>query len=475
MNYEAVIGLEVHVELSTKSKIFCSCSTAFGVEPNTQCCPICTGMPGTLPLLNNTVIEYAVKAGLALNCQINKHNKFDRKNYYYPDLPKAYQISQLYFPICHNGAVEIETQNGTKTIGITEIHMEEDAGKLIHDDKQGCTYIDYNRCGVPLLEIVSEPDFRSSDEVIAYLKTLCSIFQYLGISDCKMQEGSLRADVNLSVRTIGSNALGTRTEMKNLNSFRAISRAILHEYCRQMSILDAGGEITQQTRRWDDNQNTSYLMRSKESANDYCYFPDPDLPAVIINDAWIDSIKATLPELANQKILRYRSEYGLTQYEAEMLTSNLHIAGFFEQTADLLGNAKTAAAWIMSDIFRLMNENKLMPEQIKLSPDNFAKLIRMSNDGIITRSSARDILGNIITTDYNCIAYANEHNLNRINDDSIIKDTVIAVVADNPRAVLDYKNGKDKAIAYLIGQCMKQLKGKADANLIKNLIFDMLN
>lgn len=475
MNYEAVIGLEVHIELSTKSKIFCGCSTEFGGKPNTHCCPICTGMPGTLPSLNKSVVEYAIRAGLVLNCKINKNNRFDRKNYFYPDLPKAYQISQLYYPICRNGYIDIETENGTKAIGITEIHMEEDAGKLIHDDSTGCTFIDYNRCGVPLLEIVSEPDFRSADEVIAYLKKLCSVFQYLGISDCKMQEGSMRADVNLSVRPVGSDALGTRTEMKNLNSFKAISRAIAYEYSRQVEILNRGDKIIQQTRRWDDAQNKSYAMRSKESANDYRYFPEPDLPAVIIENEWIDSIKATMPELAHERIKRYVTELGLSKYEAEMITSSQYIADYFEQTISILNSPKEVAAWIMSDIFRLLNEKCLTPEQIALTPKNFVELIKMTNEGIITRNTAKDILSQIIQSDYDCIAYVNEHNLSRISDDKLIQDTVNAVISGNAQAVEDFKKGKSKAIAYLIGQCMKQLKGKADPNTIKDALIERLN
>lgn len=475
MNYEAIIGLEVHIELSTKTKIFCGCSTKFGGRPNTQCCPICTGMPGTLPSLNKSVVEYAIRAGLALNCDIDKCSHFDRKNYFYPDLPKAYQISQLYYPICRNGYIEIETENGIKTINITEIHMEEDAGKLVHDDSTNCTFIDYNRCGVPLLEIVSEPDFRSAEEVTAYLKKLSSIFQYLGISDCKMQEGSMRADVNLSVRPIGSDTLGTRTEMKNLNSFKAISRAISHEYSRQVDILSNGGTITQQTRRWDDTQNKSYAMRSKESATDYRYFPEPDIPAVIIDDQWIDSIRSAMPELAHQKTKRYMAELGLSQYEADMIASSQYIAQFFEQTVSIINSPKEVAAWIMSDIFRLLNEKCLTTEQISLSPQNFAKLIKITNNGIITRSTAKAILDDIIQSNYDCMDYVNEHNLSKINDDSLIQNTVDSVISANSQAVNDYKSGKDKAIAFLIGQCMKQLKGKADANTIKKIIADRLN
>ena len=332
--YETVIGLEVHVELATRTKIFCACSTAFGSAPNTHTCPVCTGMPGSLPVLNKKVVEYAMAVGLATNCQINQYSKFDRKNYFYPDNPQNYQISQLYLPICHDGGVEIETESGgKKTIGIHEIHMEEDAGKLVHDDWEGVSLVDYNRSGVPLIEIVSEPDMRSSEEVIAYLEKLRCMMQYLGVSDCKLQEGSMRADVNLSVREVGAEEFGTRTEMKNLNSFKAIARAIEGERERQIELIEEGKAVTQETRRWDDNKEYSYAMRSKEDAKDYRYFPDPDLPPIHISDAWIEKIKAEQPELREVKQARYQEEYGLPAYDAGILTESRHLAGLFEETA----------------------------------------------------------------------------------------------------------------------------------------------
>ena len=345
--YETVIGLEVHVELATKTKIFCGCSTEFGGAPNTHTCPVCTGMPGSLPVLNKKVVEFALKAGLAANCQIHQYCKFDRKNYFYPDNPQNYQISQLYLPICHDGWVEIETSAGKKKIRIHEMHMEEDAGKLIHDEWEDCSLVDYNRSGVPLIEIVSEPDMRSSEEVIAYLEKLRCMMQYLGVSDCKLQEGSMRADVNLSVREVGAEEFGTRTEMKNLNSFKAIARAIEGERERQIELIEEGKAVTQETRRWDDNKEYSYAMRSKEDAKDYRYFPDPDLPPIHISDAWIEKIKAEQPELREVKQARYQEEYGLPAYDAGILTESRHLAGLFEETAAIYGNAKKTANWLI--------------------------------------------------------------------------------------------------------------------------------
>ena len=338
--YETVIGLEVHVELATKTKIFCGCSTAFGGAPNTHTCPVCTGMPGSLPVLNKQVVEYAMAVGLATNCQIHQFCKFDRKNYFYPDNPQNYQISQLYLPICHDGGIEIETSAGKKVIGIHEIHMEEDAGKLIHDEWEDCTLVDYNRSGVPLIEIVSEPDMRSAEEVIAYLDKLRLIVQYLGASDCKLQEGSMRADVNLSVRETGAKEFGTRTEMKNLNSFKAIGRAIEGERARQIELLEEGKKVIQETRRWDDNKEYSYPMRSKEDAHDYRYFPDPDLVPVIISDEWLQEVRDRQPELRTEKLERYKKEFDIPAYDADILTGSKHLADLFEETTALCGKPK---------------------------------------------------------------------------------------------------------------------------------------
>ncbi len=354
--YETVIGLEVHVELATKTKIFCGCSTAFGGAPNTHTCPVCMGMPGALPVLNRQVVEYAMAVGLATNCAINQYCRFDRKNYFYPDNPQNYQISQLYLPICHDGGIEIETASGKKVIGIHEIHMEEDAGKLVHDEWEDCSLVDYNRSGVPLIEIVSEPDMRDAAEVLAYLEKLRMIIRYLGASDCKLQEGSMRADVNLSVREVGTQEFGTRTEMKNLNSFKAIARAIEGERARQIELLEEGKEVVQETRRWDDNKEYSYPMRSKEDAHDYRYFPDPDLVPIVISDEWLQAVRARQPELRAQKLERYQREFDIPDYDAQILTESKRMADIFEETAALCKKPKKVSNWLMGEALRLLKE-----------------------------------------------------------------------------------------------------------------------
>ena len=376
--YETVIGLEVHVELATRTKIFCGCSTAFGGAPNTHTCPVCTGMPGSLPVLNKKVVDYALRVGLAANCKINQLCKFDRKNYFYPDNPQNYQISQLYLPICHDGYVEIDTAAGKKKIGIHEIHMEEDAGKLIHDEWEDCSLVDYNRSGVPLIEIVSEPDMRSAEEVIAYLEKLRMMIQYLGASDCKLQEGSMRADVNLSVREVGSEKFGTRTEMKNLNSFKAIARAIEGERTRQIELIEEGKKVIQETRRWDDNKEYSYAMRSKEDAQDYRYFPEPDLVPIVISDEWIEKIRAQQPELRTEKLERYKKEFDIPEYDAEIITESKHMADLFEATTAICNKPKKVSNWLMVEAMRLLKEHEMDPDDMGFSPANLAKLIQLS-------------------------------------------------------------------------------------------------
>ena len=397
--YETVIGLEVHVELATKTKIFCGCSTEFGGAPNTHTCPVCTGMPGSLPVLNRQVVEFALKAGIAANCKINQTCRFDRKNYFYPDNPQNYQISQLYLPICRDGWVEIETSAGKKKVGIHEMHMEEDAGKLIHDEWEDCSLVDYNRSGVPLIEIVSEPDMRSAEEVTAYLEKLRHMMQYLGVSDCKLQEGSMRADVNLSVREAGSETFGTRTEMKNLNSFKAITRAIEGERERQIELLEAGKNVVQETRRWDDNKESSYAMRSKEDAKDYRYFPDPDLPPVHISDEWIRRIREEQPEMREEKIPRYQKEYGLSEYDAEILTESSRLAKLFEETAALCKNPRKTANWFMGEVLRLSKEKQILPEDISFSPEHLADLILMVEKKEISPQNSRKVFEKIFDGD----------------------------------------------------------------------------
>lgn len=472
--YETVIGLEVHVELATKTKIFCSCSTEFGGAPNTHTCPVCTGMPGSLPVLNRQVVEYALAVGLAVNCEINQYCRFDRKNYFYPDNPQNYQISQLYLPICHDGFVEIETAAGKKKVGIHEIHMEEDAGKLIHDEWEDCSLVDYNRSGVPLIEIVSEPDMRSADEVIAYLEKLRLIIQYLGASDCKLQEGSMRADVNLSVREAGALEFGTRTEMKNLNSFKAIARAIEGERKRQIELLEAGKKVVQETRRWDDNKESSRAMRSKEDAKDYRYFPDPDLPPVTISDAWIQEIKDRQPELKTEKMARYQEEYGLSAYDADIITGAKHMADIFEATVSLCGKPKEAANWLMVEAMRLLKEEGQEPEAIRFSPENLAKLIVLVDNGTINRTVAKEVFEKIFAEDIDPEAYVEENGLKVVNDEGALRAVIREVIAANPQSVTDYHNGKERARGFLVGQTMRAMKGKADPAMVNKVLEELL-
>ena len=472
--YETVIGLEVHVELATKTKIFCGCSTAFGAKPNTQTCPVCTGMPGSLPVLNKQVVEYAAAVGLAANCEITKYSKFDRKNYFYPDNPQNYQISQLYLPICRNGSVEIETESGKKSIGIHEIHMEEDAGKLVHDDEGDVSLVDYNRSGVPLIEIVSEPDMRSAGEVIAYLDKLRMMIQYLGASDCKLQEGSMRADVNLSVREKGADGFGTRTEMKNLNSFKAIARAIENERNRQIGLIESGQPVVQETRRWDDAKEYSYAMRSKEDAKDYRYFPEPDLAPVVIGEQWLDEIRSRQPEMREEKLTRYQSEYGLPEYDALILTSSKHLADFFEETAALCGKPKKASNWLMGETMRLLNETGKEPDEIPFSPQHLAKLVELADSGTINNTVAKDVFEKIFTEDIDPETYVEEHGLKAVNDEGKLREVIGQVMAENPKSVEDYRGGKEKAIGFLVGQTMKAMQGKADPGTVNRILKQML-
>ena len=477
MNFEIVMGLEVHVELSTKTKIFCSCTTEFGGAPNTHCCPICTGMPGTLPVFNKKVLEYAVKAGVALNCDITRFNKFDRKNYFYPDLPKAYQISQLYLPFARNGSINIETSPGfEKTIRIHEIHMEEDAGKLIHSPIGDATLTDYNRCGVPLIEIVSEPDFRSSQEVIAYLEKLKSTFEYLGISDCKMQEGSMRADVNLSVRPIGSEKYGTRTEMKNINSFKAIERAIAYESARQIKLIESGGEVIQETRRWDDNKGESISMRSKENAQDYRYFPEPDIPPIIISEEMVDEIKNTQPEFASSKVLRYVNDFGITKADAEIIASSKYIAKIFEETVALCNEPKEVRYWIINQIMYLMNEKGFSPEDIKISSEKFAEFVKIVTSDRINRPTAKTVFEAMFfgTDDFDLEKYIKDNALEQVDDTESIRKTVLDVLNDNPNTVNQYKNGQTKVVGFFVGQVMKAMRGKAKPDTVNKIVAEEL-
>ncbi len=472
--YETVIGLEVHVELATKTKIFCGCSTEFGGEPNTHTCPVCTGMPGSLPVLNKAVVEKAVAVGLATNCTITQNCKFDRKNYFYPDNPQNYQISQLYYPICRDGKVEIETDGKKKFVRIHEIHMEEDAGKLVHDPYTDSSLVDFNRSGVPLIEIVSEPDMRSAEEVIAYLEKLRLIIQYLGTSDCKLNEGSMRADVNLSVREAGTEEFGTRTETKNLNSFKAIARAIEHERERQIDLLESGEPVIQETRRWDDNQEYSYAMRSKEDAQDYRYFPDPDLVPVHITDEWLEEIRNAQPEFRDEKKLRYKEEYQIPDYDIDILTNSKKLADLFEATIALGAQPKKVSNWLMVETMRLMKEHSMDPEDLTFSAKNLAGLIRLTDDKVINSSVAKEVFEKIFTDDIDPEAYVKEHGLATVNDEDTLKKVVEEVIAKNPKAADDVRSGKDKAIGALVGQTMKAMHGKADPSAVNQMIRKLL-
>ena len=472
--YETVIGLEVHVELATKTKIFCGCSTAFGGAPNTHTCPVCTGMPGSLPVLNKQVVEYAAAIGLATNCEITQVCKFDRKNYFYPDNPQNYQISQLYLPIARNGYVEIEVGEQKKKIRIHEMHMEEDAGKLVHDEWDDTSLVDYNRSGVPLVEIVSEPDMRSADEVMAYLEKLRLIIQYLGASDCKLQEGSMRADVNLSVREVGASEFGTRTEMKNLNSFKAIARAIDGERQRQIDLIEAGRAVVQETRRWDDNKESSHAMRSKEDAQDYRYFPEPDLVPIVISDEWIAEIKARQPEFRTEKLERYNREFDIPRYDAEIITNSKKMANIFEATTAICGKPKKVANWLMVETLRLLKERGQEPEDICFAPEHLAKLIELTEAGTINSSVAKEVCEKIFDENVDPEKYVEEKGLKIVQDDGALEEVLKKVIADNPQAVTDYKGGKEKALGALVGQTMKAMKGKANPGAVNKKLREML-
>lgn len=475
MDYEIVIGLEVHAELATKSKIYCNCSTEFGGEPNTHCCPICTGMPGVLPVLNEKVVEYAVKAGLATNCEIAEFSKQDRKNYFYPDLPKAFQTSQYDLPLCKNGYIDIEIDGKAKRIGITRIHIEEDAGKLIHDEYGGDTMVDYNRCGVPLVEIVSEPDMRSAEEVRQYVEKLKAILEYTEVSDCKMQEGSLRADVNLSVRPVGQKEFGTRTEMKNINSFRAIVRAVEAEAKRQIEEIEDGGVIMQETRRWDDNKGYSYAMRSKEEAHDYRYFPEPDIPPIILSKEYIESLKNSLPELPDIRQKRYVESFGLPEYDAGILTNSKHYADFFEKCVAIGTASKLVSNWMMGDMSRLMKDKNLEPDQIPFEAEKLSKLIALIEKGTISGSIAKKVFEKMFDTNEDPEVIVKKEGLEVVSDEGALMETVKKIVDANPQSVADYRAGKEKAVGFLVGQAMKETRGKGNPQLLNKLIVEYLN
>ena len=475
-DYEMVMGLEVHAELSTKTKIFCSCPTEFGGEPNTHTCPICMAMPGTLPVLNEKVVEYAVKAGLATNCEISRDSKNDRKNYFYPDLPKSYQISQFDKPLCEHGYIEIEDDEGNpKKIRLTRIHIEEDAGKLNHNEFGGGSLVDLNRAGVPLIEIVSEPDLRSSGEAERYLKKLKSILEYIEVSDCKMQEGSLRADVNVSVRKKGSDKLGTRTEMKNMNSFKAITRAIEYEAERQADVIEDGGKIDQETLRWDDVSGKTFPMRDKEDAQDYRYFPDPDLVAIRLSEEYIENIKNNLPELPESRKARYMDEFKLSEKDSNLLTASKYLSNLFEEAEEICKNAKAVANWILSDISRILNEKEMEAEEIPFTGKELAKLVELIEKGTISSAIGKKVITELFENPKDPEEIIKEKGWIQISDEGAIKEVVIKVFENNPQSVADYKAGKDKTLGFLVGQAMKETKGKANPQMLNKMFLEELN
>lgn len=464
MDYEIVVGLEIHAELSTKTKIFCGCPTAFGGEQNTHCCPVCTGMPGTLPVLNEKVVEFAVKAGIAMNCEIPNFSKLDRKNYFYPDLPKAYQISQYDLPLCKGGYVELASG---KRVGITRIHIEEDAGKLVHDNLARRTYADYNRCGVPLIEIVSEPDMRSAEEVREYVEKVRAMLLYAGVSDCRMEEGSLRADVNLSVRPFGQEKYGTRTEMKNINSLRAITRAVQGEAERQIDLITSGGTVVQQTRRWDDNKGESRAMRNKEEANDYRYFPEPDIVPIRLSDEKIKALREELPELPDARMIKYVGQ-GVTEADARIITATRALADFYEKAAALSGNPTETAKWIVGEMMRQLKDRGLDAENIPFPAEYLGQLIKLSVESKITASSAKKVFAMLFEGTESPEELIEKHGLQVVNDEGAIDEVIAKILAANPKSVEDFRAGKEKAVGFLMGQCMRELKGKADPNALKS-------
>ena len=474
MKYTTVIGLEVHSELKTKSKAFCSCSTEFGGEPNTHVCPVCLGMPGALPVLNKQVVEFAIRAGLAVDCEIKKFNKFDRKNYFYPDLSKNYQISQFDKPICEGGHIDIEVDGQTKRIGITRIHMEEDAGKLIHSGAtiktSDSSAVDYNRAGVPLIEIVSEPDMRSSAEARAYLEKLKAILEYTEVSDCKMQEGSLRCDANISVMPEGATEFGTCAEIKNLNSFRALERAIEYEIQRQIQLVEDGGTVVQETRTWDDGKGVTLSMRSKEEAHDYRYFPEPDLVPVEIDDAWIARVKSELPELPAARKARLMQEKGLVDYDAENIVSTKAMAEYFDEAAKHTEDSKGIANWLLGDVSAYLNSENIAIEQFPITPANLGEMVNLINKGVLSSKLAKKVFVEMLKTGKTPQALVKELGLEQISDEGAIVKIVEETLAENPQSIIDYKAGKDRALGFLVGQIMKKSRGKANPEMVNNLL-----
>ncbi len=475
MEFEAVIGLEVHAQLKTATKIFCGCSTSFGAAPNTQVCPVCLGMPGVLPVLNRKVVEYAIRMGLATHCRISTESRFARKNYFYPDLPKGYQISQYEQPICHHGWIDISLEDGTKRIGITRIHMEEDAGKLLHDPGGAFSRVDLNRTGVPLIEIVSEPDMRTPEEAVAYLKSLHSILRYLDICDGNMEEGSFRCDANVSIRPKGSEGFGTRTEIKNVNSFRFIEKALQYEIRRQIDVVLDGGSVIQETRLWDTATQQTFSMRGKEEAHDYRYFPDPDLVPLHIDDAWIQEIERTLPELPDAKRKRFMEAYGLSSYDAAILTSDRELAHYFERCAEHSGNPKGSCNWIIGPLLSLLKTEGSGIDAIRIQPEDLAELIQLIDRGTISGKIAKTVFEEMAASGKKAEAIVQEKGLVQVTDSAQIEAIVREVIAANPKEAADYRAGKEKLMGFFVGQVMKASKGKANPQVVNEILKKMLS
>lgn len=479
MKYEAVIGLEVHTELRTATKIFCSCKTSFGAEPNTNVCPVCLGLPGVLPVLNKKVLEFAVRTGLALNCEISRYSKFDRKNYYYPDLPKNFQTSQYDLPICEHGHLDIEVDGKKSTVRITRAHMEEDAGKLVHHGTSitdsDYSLVDYNRTGTPLLEIVSEPDIRSAKEAVAYMEKLRAILQYCGVSDCKMEEGSLRCDANVSVRPVGQKELGTKTEIKNINSFRGVERAIEYEAMRQAQLLEDGGTVVQETRTWDEKEGVTKSMRKKEEANDYRYFPEPDLVPFTVSDEYIEEIRRTLPELPDARKARYMQEYGLDAYNADYLTNDKDRADYFEAMVAAGADPKEAANWLMGDFAKLLSRDNLEMKAAPVQAAAMADLLKLIAKGTISGKIAKQVFSEMWTSGKTPETIVKEKGLVQISDTGALEELADRIIAANPQSVADFKAGKKKAVGFLMGQIMKETKGKANPQIVNGILTKKLS
>jgi len=470
MQYEPVIGLEIHAQLLTRSKVFCGCSTKFGASPNTHTCPICLGMPGVLPVLNRDVVEFTLRTALATHCTVAPFSQFARKNYFYPDLPKGYQISQYELPLAQNGWVEIETSSGPKRIRIHRIHMEEDAGKLVHDEYQPVSYVDYNRTGVPLMEIVSEPDLATPEEASAYLRTLREILRYLEICDGNMEEGSLRCDANISLRPVGTSGLGTKTELKNMNSFRNVQKALEFEMRRQEAVLEKGEPVIQETRLWDANRNVTVSMRGKEEAHDYRYFPDPDLIPVLVEEDWVERVRRALPELPDAKRERFTSNYGLPAYDAQVLTSSKALADYFEKIVSEFPQPKTVSNWVMSELMRELNRNERDIEDCPVSPENMVQLLRLLDEGVISGKIAKSVFEEMFATGKPARQIVDEKGLVQVRDESAIESAIDKVLADNPNEVEQYRAGKEKLFGFFVGQVMRMTKGKANPQLVNEIL-----